>query len=62
MLSTGQLVFAIVFIIIFAAVIIFAYQKDQKMHRKNFGGVKWVGIFFIIFLIILFIIKFFIKN
>jgi len=62
MFSTGQLIFAILFIIIFALVIIRTYKKDKKLHSKNYKGVKWVGIFFIIFLLILFYIKYILKN
>lgn len=62
MFSTGQLVFAAIFIIVFGAAITFTYRKDKKLHEKNFKGVKWVGIFFVFFLIILFIIKYLTKN
>lgn len=61
MFSTGQLVFAILFSIAFAAVIIFSYKKDKKMHQKNYKGVKWVGAFFILFIITLFFIKYLTK-
>jgi len=62
MFSTGQLIFAVAFIVVFAAAISYTYIKDKKLHQKNYKGVKWVGIFFIIFIIILFIIKFLTKN
>jgi len=62
MFSTGQLIFALLFIIIFAGAISFSYIKDKKLHQKNFQGVKWVGIFFTIFIIMLFVIKFLTKN
>ncbi len=62
MFSTGQLVFAILFIIAFAGVMVYTYKKDSKMHLKNYKGVKWVGIFFIIFIITLFFIKYLTKN
>ena len=62
MFSTGQLVFAILFLIAFTGVIIFTYQKDRKMHLKNYKGVKWVGAFFILFIITLFFIKYLTKN
>ena len=61
MFSTGQLVFATLFLIGFTAVIIFSYRKDKKMHLKNYKGVKWVGFFFAIFIITLFFIKYLIK-
>ena len=62
MFSTGQIVFAIVFIIVFGVAISFTYLKDKKLHEKNYQGVKWVGIFFIIFITALFLIKYLTKN
>ncbi|MCM4168712.1 hypothetical protein KCTC52924_02404 [Arenibacter antarcticus] len=62
MFSTGQLIFAALFFITFVIITIYAYQKDKKLHQKNYKGVKWIGLFFIIFILILFVIKFNIKN
>jgi cytochrome bd-type quinol oxidase subunit 1 len=62
MFSTGQLIFAGLFFVAFVVITIFSYGKDKKTHKKNYKGVKWVGLFFIIFIIILFLIKFFLKN
>ncbi|MEQ8219712.1 MAG: hypothetical protein RH981_15840 [Arenibacter sp.] len=62
MFSKGQLIFAGLFFVAFVAIIIFSYLKDKKLHKKNYQGVQWVGLFFIIFIIILFLIKFFLKN
>ena len=62
MFSTGQLIFAGLFFIVFVMVIIFSYQKDKKLHLKNYKGVKWVGLFFLMFILILFLIKVTLKN
>ncbi len=62
MFSTGQLIFAAIFVIVFALVIFLSYKKDKKLHSKNYKGVKWVGIVFIVFIIILFILKEWLKN
>ncbi len=62
MFSNGQLIFAILFIVVFAIVIAGTYKKDKKLHSKNYKGVKWVGIIFILFLIILFYIKYMLNN
>ncbi|MDC6390369.1 hypothetical protein PP182_16885 [Maribacter sp. PR1] len=62
MFSTGQIVFATLFAITFSIIIVLMYKKDLRLHQKNYKGVKWVGIFFIIFLIILFCIKYLLKN
>ncbi|ASV29143.1 hypothetical protein CJ263_02275 [Maribacter cobaltidurans] len=62
MFSTGQIVFAVLFIITFFIIIVIMYRKDLKLHQKNYKGVKWVGIFFIIFIFILFSIKYLLNN
>lgn len=62
MFSTGQLIFAALFFIAFVVIITFSYRKDKKLHKKNYKGVTWILLSFIIFIIILFIIKYFLKN
>lgn len=62
MFSTGQLIFAALFFIVFVGIIIFSYKKDKKLHKKNYKGVAWILISFILFIIILFLIKHFLKN
>ena len=61
MFSTGQLIFAALFVVVFAIIIGISYKKDKKLHKKNYQGVKWVGIFFTIFIIILVAIKYLLK-
>ncbi len=62
MFSTGQLIFAILFVIAFVVAMVFVYRKDKRMHDKNYKGVGWVLFFFVIFIIFLFIIKYFLNN
>ncbi|MGB7394942.1 MAG: hypothetical protein WA913_11160 [Pricia sp.] len=62
MFSTGQIIFAIAFAVVFIAVIVLSYQKDKKWHAKNYKGVKWVAFSFLTFIILLFCIKFLLKN
>ncbi len=62
MFSTGQLIFAILFALGFTIIIILSYRQDKNLHKRNYQGVKWVGIAFITFVIILFLIKFFLKK
>ena len=62
MFSTGQLIFAGLFVVVFTAIIVFAYQKDKKLHLKNYKGVKFIAATFLIFLILLFVIKYVLKN
>lgn len=62
MFSNGQLIFAVLFALVFCVVIVLTYRKDKKLHTKNYKGVKWVGIMFITFILILFYIKYFLNN
>ncbi|WBU88571.1 hypothetical protein QYR09_12370 [Cellulophaga lytica] len=62
MFTTGQYIFAALFVIVFTIIIVITYKRDKKLHLKNYSGVKWVAITFIIFIISLFIIKQFLKN
>ncbi len=57
MFSTGQLIFAGIFLISFIIVMIFSYRKDKFLHRKYYKGSLYVLIGFIIFILILFFIK-----
>lgn len=62
MFSTGQIVFALLFAIVFIAIIIFSYRKDKKLHLKNYKGVKWIALAFIAFILTLFLIKYTLKT
>ncbi|MCA0957909.1 hypothetical protein AB9K32_09650 [Allomuricauda sp. XS_ASV26] len=62
MFSTGQIVFAALFFIAFVAIISLSYRKDKKLHKKNYKGVIWILVSFLIFIVTLFLIKFFLKN
>ena len=62
MFTTGQMVFAILFIIGFSVIMVLSYRKDRRLHQKNYKGVKWVGISFVVFIIVLFLLKAFLKN
>ena len=57
MFTKGQLIFAIIFVIIFTIVIIDSYKKDVKFLKNTYKGVRWVLIGFIIFFSILVILK-----
>lgn len=58
MFSKGQLIFAILFAVVFGVVIFSSYRKDKRLHTKNYKGVKWVAIGFLLFISLLFGIKF----
>jgi len=62
MFSTGQLIFAAIFLIVFVIVIIYSYRKDIVLHRKYYKGSLYVLAGFIVFIILLFVIKEFLKN
>ena len=62
MFSSGQITFAILFAIGFIAIIIFSYRKDSRQHLKNYKGVKWVAMAFLLFICILFLIKYALKH
>lgn len=62
MFTTGQTIFAILFIVAFVVVMVLMYKKDKTMHQKNYKGVRWVLFTFIGFVIFLFIIKYLLKN
>ncbi len=62
MFTTGQLIFAGLFAVVFVIVSFLAYKKDLKIHTKNYKGVQWVAFAFAFFIAILFLIKYLIKN
>ena len=57
MFTKGQLIFAIIFVIIFTVVIIDSYKKDVRFLKNTYRGVKWVLIGFIVFFSILVVLK-----
>ncbi|MDO6768285.1 hypothetical protein Q4584_10620 [Cellulophaga sp. 1_MG-2023] len=62
MFSKGQLIFGILFFIVFTIITFFTYRKDINLHRKNYKGVIWIVATFILFIITLFVIKELLKN
>jgi hypothetical protein len=58
MFSNGQLIFGILFAIVFAIAIFFAYKKDFKIHQKYYRGSVWVLIAFIAFILMIAVIKY----
>lgn len=62
MFSTGQLIFAICFLIVFVVVMYFAYGKDKKLHRKYYRGSFWILIGFLVFTGLLILVKYLLKQ
>ncbi|WP_034057179.1 hypothetical protein [Lacinutrix jangbogonensis] len=61
MFSTGQLIFAICFAIVFITVIIYTYRKDLKLHKQHYKGTIWVLLAFISFIGLIAAIKYIYK-
>ena len=59
MFSNGQIVFGILFAITFIVILIFAYKKDIKIHRRFYKGSIWILLAFITFIALIAAIKFF---
>ncbi len=58
MFSTGQLIFAILFFVVFVIAIAYQYGKDKKVHKAYYKGTVWVLIAFIGFIGMIAAIKF----
>ena len=62
MFSTGQLGFAIFFVIAFIAIIIYSYRKDLPLHKKYYKGSYRVLLGFLVFIALLIAAKFALKS
>lgn len=62
MFTTGQTIFALLFIVFFVLIMAMMYKKDKALHQRNYKGVKWVLLTFIGFIVFLFLIKYLLKN
>jgi cbb3-type cytochrome oxidase subunit 3 len=60
MFSSGQLLFAVFFIISFTAIVILMYRKDAKGHKIHYAGSYKILIGFILAIFALFLIKVFV--
>lgn len=59
MFSKGQIIFGVLFFIVFAIIIAFTYRKDLKLHKRFYAGSIWILIAFITFILFIIAIKFF---
>ena len=62
MFSTGQWIFAALFVIGFVFAMIFAYRQDKPLHQKFYKGSSWILVGFLAFIAILFAIKIVFKH
>ncbi len=53
MFSKGQLIFAIIFIIIFSLIIGYSYIKDSSLHKVYYKNTYIIFIVFIVFISII---------
>lgn len=58
MFSNGQLIFGILFFIVFAIIIAYQYRKDLKLHKRYYKGTLWVLLAFITFIGMIAAVKF----
>ncbi|WP_299889305.1 hypothetical protein [uncultured Lacinutrix sp.] len=61
MFSTGQLIFAICFAMVFISSLIYTYRKDINIHKQHYRGTLWVLLAFIGFIGLIAAIKFIFK-
>jgi len=62
MFSTGQMIFALLFVIAFVIIMIFSYRKDKNLHKKYYKGSLWILLGFIAFILILIALKTYLKG
>lgn len=62
MFTTGQLVFAVLFFIVFVIVMIYSYRGDKKLHKKYYKGSLWILVGFIVFILFLLFVKTYLKD
>ena len=53
MFTKGQLIFAIIFIILFSLIIGFSYVKDSRLHKVYYKNSYVILIVFIVFILII---------
>jgi hypothetical protein len=51
--STGQLIFATIFVFSFLIYLFWAYIKDIAMHKKYYKGSLWVVFGFVAFIVLI---------
>ncbi|PHS08114.1 MAG: hypothetical protein COA88_07410 [Kordia sp.] len=62
MFTTGQLIFAALFSLVFVGVMIWSYRKDFKLHQKHYKGSYWVLVAILVFFSLIYALKSFIYN
>lgn len=52
--STGQLIFALSFLVAFIGVMVWTYRRDKTVNRSNYKGVYKILVFIIALFVILY--------
>lgn len=58
MFTNGQLIFGILFFVVFAVIIAYTYRSDLQLHKRYYKGTVWVLIAFIAFIALIAVVKF----
>ncbi len=61
MFSKGQIIFGVLFFIVFAFIIGYTYRRDLNLHKRFYSGSLWVLLAFIAFMLFIVSIKFVFK-
>ncbi|MDC8000669.1 hypothetical protein POV26_06450 [Aequorivita todarodis] len=62
MFTPGQLIFAVLFFVVFVGVLIYSYRGDKKLHKKQYKGSLWVLVGFLVFVGLLLLLKGLLKH
>lgn len=62
MFTTGQLGFALFFIVAFTTALIFVYRKDLPLHKLHYKRTYLILLAFLSFIALLFVIKVLTKD
>ncbi|MEH0007618.1 MAG: hypothetical protein V6Z82_02725 [Flavobacteriales bacterium] len=55
--SVGQQIFALVFLLLFLASLLWAYRRDLAAHRKYYRGVGMLSLSMLLIVFLLYVIK-----
>lgn len=62
MLTNGQILFSLFFIVAFVTILVISYKKDKKGNPRYFKNSKWILIGFVLFVLLLISIKMILKE
>lgn len=62
MFSQGQIIFSVIFIVVFVIAMVYVYRKDLPLHRRYYKGSKWILFSFFLFVGLLFLVKVLLKQ